>query len=94
MTTNQQYLADRRIMIEEMALSPDRALKVSQELETACADDIMDGCAAELLGMNLRNVTPECRTRALAIIAVARGERPSYGRLRDWTRWLLKKEYS
>lgn len=36
---------------------------MSKEMETECADAIMDGCAEELFGINLDNVTPECRVR-------------------------------
>lgn len=36
---------------------------MSKGMETECANAIMDGCVEELFGINLENVTPECRVR-------------------------------
>jgi hypothetical protein len=92
MTEQERYFERRRLAIEEMAQSPYGEVPVSLELETACADDIMDGAAAELMGLDLDNVSPECRLRALAFMAVARGEQPTQARLASWNKYLSEHD--
>lgn len=71
--TRAEYLDDCRLEIEAMRLRPGAAPRLTVALETACADDIMNGCAAELLGVRSDNVTPACRERIAAVIAACRG---------------------
>lgn len=61
-----------RELIDMASLDP-RSSTCDMALETECANATIDGCAEELAGVDLSNVTPECKERILRVVAAIKG---------------------
>ena len=61
-------------IIRDAAIDKPVKATMSVAMETECANAIMDGCAEELLGIRLDNVTPMTRERIQRTLTAIMGD--------------------